>query len=53
MRATYEQVMGDHVMLPQHFRDNGYRTLTAGKIFHKGASDYKDRTDDFWDEVAP
>ena len=53
MRATYEKVMGDHVMLPQYFRDNGYRTLTAGKVFHQGASDYKDRTDDFWDEVAP
>lgn len=53
MRATYAKVMGDHVMLPQYFRDNGYRTLTAGKIFHQGASDYSDRTSDFWDEVAP
>lgn len=53
MRATYDKVMGDHVMLPQFFRDNGYRTLTAGKIFHQGASDYSERTVDFWDEVAP
>ena len=53
MRTTYTQVMGDHVMLPQHFRDNGYRTMTVGKIFHQGASDYPERTDDFWDEIAP
>ena len=24
----------DRVTLPQHFKSNGYRTLTAGKIFH-------------------
>lgn len=53
MRDTYDDVMGDHVMLPQYFREHGYRTLTAGKIFHQGASDYSDRTTDFWDEVAP
>ena len=53
MRATYDKVMGDHVMLPQYFRENGYRTLTVGKIFHQGASDYSDRKNDFWDEIAP
>ena len=53
MRKTYSQVMQDHKMLPQHFKDNGYKTLAVGKIFHQGVSDYKDRTDDFWDETAP
>ena len=53
MRKTYGQVMQDHKMLPQHFKDNGYKTLAVGKIFHQGVSDYKDRTDDFWDETAP
>lgn len=24
----------DHVSLPQHFSNNGYKTLTTGKIFH-------------------
>lgn len=53
MKKTYDSVMGDHKMLPQHFKDNGYRTLSVGKIFHNGASDYKDRTDDFWDQTGP
>ncbi len=53
MNRTYEDVMGDHEMLPQYFRDNGYKTMAVGKIFHKGVSDYSDRTKDFWDEVAP
>lgn len=53
MRKSYDQVMGDHKMLPQHFKDNGYKTLAVGKIFHQGVSDYKERTNDFWDEIAP
>lgn len=53
MRKTYDQVMQDHKMLPQHFKDNGYKTMAVGKIFHQGVSDYKDKTDDFWDETAP
>ncbi|MEP4078365.1 alpha/beta fold hydrolase [Haloferula sp.] len=53
MRNSYDRVMGDHKMLPQHFRDNGYRTMAVGKVFHQGVSDYKDKTDDFWDETGP
>lgn len=53
MRRTYDRVMGAHKMLPQYFKDNGYKTMAVGKIFHKGVSDYGDRTDDFWDEIAP
>ncbi|MEJ6602489.1 MAG: sulfatase [Opitutaceae bacterium] len=53
MRKSYDEVMGDHKMLPQYFKDNGYKTLAAGKVFHSGVSDYKERTDDFWDATAP
>lgn len=52
MRRSFDDVMGDHKMLPQHFKDAGYKTMAVGKIFHSGVSDYKDRTDDFWDEYA-
>jgi arylsulfatase A-like enzyme len=34
----------DHVTLPQHFTDNGYRTLSTGKIFHGGYPPRKDRS---------
>ena len=53
MVKTYDQVMQGHKMLPQYFKDNGYKTMAVGKVFHQGVSDYKDRTDDFWDETAP
>ncbi len=53
MRRSFEQVMGNHRMLPQYFKDHGYKTLAVGKIFHSGVSDYKDRTPDFWNETAP
>jgi iduronate 2-sulfatase len=53
MRDSYDQVMGDHKMLPQYFKDNGYETMAVGKVFHSGVSDYKERSEDFWDEVAP
>lgn len=45
------------VTLPRHFRDNGYRTLGAGKIFHAhtfapgGRSGYNDTT--AWDAFYP
>ena len=53
MQNSYDDVMGDHKMLPQYFRDSGYHTMTAGKIFHAGASDYPNLTHKFWDEIAP
>ena len=53
MQNSYEEVMGSHKMLPEYFRNHGYYTLTAGKIFHAGASDYKDRTNDFWNQTGP
>ena len=53
MQLTYETVMQENKMLPEYFRDNGYKTMSDGKIFHNGESDYPDRTDQFWDEYAP
>ena len=53
MQKSYGDVMRGHKMLPHFFRDNGYRTMMAGKIYHKGASDFPDLTDRFWDEICP
>lgn len=53
MRKSYDQVMGTHKMMPQYFKDNGYKTMAVGKVFHSGVSDYKDKTELFWDETAP
>lgn len=53
MRNSYDTVMGDHKMLPQFFKENGYHTMAVGKVFHQGVSDYKDKTDLFWDETGP
>jgi len=53
MQKSYGDVMGEHRMLPRFFRESGYHTLTAGKIYHKGASDFPNLTHLFWDEIAP
>ena len=53
MRDSYSDVMKDHVMMPRFFRENGYYTMTAGKIYHAGASDFPKLTEKFWDETAP
>ena len=45
---SYERTLGDTVPMPTHFKGSGYRTLAAGKIFHKGTSDVKGY--DYWDE---
>ena len=37
--------------MPTHFKRNGYKTLAAGKIFHKGTSDVKGY--EYWDEERP
>ncbi len=53
MRRSFDAVMGDHKMLPQHFKDAGYRTMATGKIFHRGVTDYNDRVGEFWDDYTP
>ena len=39
------------IPLPTQFKRNGYKTLAAGKIFHKGTSDVKGY--DYWHEARP
>lgn len=53
MQNTYRQVMKDRPWLPEHFKRNGYVTMTAGKIFHAGATDYPEKMADFWTDAHP
>ena len=50
-RVDYERILGDTVPLPTHFKGSGYKTMAAGKIFHKGTSDVDGY--DYWDEARP
>lgn len=53
MRINYDQVMANHTMLPEHFKNNGYNTYATGKVFHDGETDYPKKRDDFWTEYSP
>ena len=44
----YEVGLAGRKPLPTLFRDNGYTTLAAGKIYHKGTKDFKYP---LWDET--
>ena len=48
---NYERTLGETVPMPTHFKRNGYKTLAAGKIFHKGTSDIKGY--EYWDIERP
>jgi iduronate 2-sulfatase len=48
---SYLKTLGKTVPVPAHFRNNGYKTMAAGKVFHKGTSDVRDYT--YWDEARP
>ena len=41
------QLLRDAVMMPEHFRDNGYDVFGAGKVLHEGVVD-----PEWWTEYA-
>lgn len=45
-----EKVLYDIPTLPEYFKQNGYRTLAGGKVFHTGTSDYREAQ---WDTTLP
>lgn len=48
---NYRKTLGDILPMPKHFRDHGYKTMAAGKVFHKGTSDIKGYK--YWDDERP
>lgn len=48
IEKSYEAVLKGRVPMPTHFRNEGYVTMAAGKIFHKGVQDFDYP---YWDEV--
>ena len=50
-REEYTGILGSTVPMPTHFKRNGYKTMAAGKIYHKGTSDIEGY--DYWDEARP
>jgi len=42
LNTHFRKAAPDAVTLPQHFRHNGYHTLSIGKIFHGGGEPAKD-----------
>ncbi len=43
-------------LIPEHFKENAYRTMWSGKLFHTGRRDYfsrpgKERMNEMWDDM--
>ena len=49
-RKALQSVIGDKVSLPYLFKNNGYHTMSLGKIFHTTREDHNDFK--AWDEVV-
>lgn len=47
-RKTLQSVLGDRVTLPYLFKQNGFYTMSLGKVFH-GPKEHNDLKD--WDEI--
>lgn len=50
IKNSYKSVFDGRVPLPNHFKNHGYVTLAAGKIFHKGVQDFDYP---YWDVTRP
>ncbi len=42
LKTHFRKAVPDAVTLPQHFKQNGYQTVSIGKIFHGGGEPAKD-----------
>lgn len=51
LQRDWESVLKNTIPLPRHFRDNGYVTMAAGKIYHTGVADFD--SDHLWNDTLP
>jgi iduronate 2-sulfatase len=47
---SYKETLQGRLPMPTLFKNNGYTTLAAGKVFHKGVQDFKYP---YWDLTRP
>ncbi|WP_448552958.1 sulfatase [Thalassotalea montiporae] len=47
---SVDDILKDIPTLPEHFKNNGYKTMAGGKVFHTGVSDYRHHQ---WHETLP
>ncbi len=52
-RPTYDHIQSVSTPLPSYFRNHGYKTLGAGKLYHSGVAEYPEEIERLWDETAP
>ncbi|XP_063231076.1 iduronate 2-sulfatase isoform X2 [Bacillus rossius redtenbacheri] len=51
--SYWRDVAGNFTTLPQHFKDNGYHTMSIGKVFHPGvSSNWTDDAPYSWSQPA-
>lgn len=50
IKNSYEEVLAGRLPMPTFFKEHGYTTLAAGKIFHKGVQDFDYP---YWDKTRP
>ncbi len=51
VRRTYDSLSTKSIALPQYFKDHGYVTMGAGKIYHSGVAEFDELIPDYWTEV--
>ena len=52
-RPVYDYMQEISTPLPAWFRQHGYKTMGAGKLYHPGVAEFPDEAESLWDETAP
>ena len=52
-RPVYDFIQEISTPLPAYFREQGYKTMGAGKLYHSGVAEYQEDMGVLWEETAP